>query len=256
MARENSINWNSHIVNIPAFGNFAYLAGPITAANVSTYIASAAIGDAHVSTLNAAKLRAGMIDALDINVRYGSINVIDSNNANKVRMKIGHAPGYAYGFYCYDGNGIVTFEASAVRNYLNGAIIGNAEIGTLKLAGESVIVPRSASTTVAKLGNGAFQQVLSFTITIPQPARLLMFVSLSQGFNAGSKPWIVRGQIYKSDGSDYFVDRSGGAYNDAPALSGDCLAPAGTHTCVVWWQASDSTVRMGQANMVVMGAMR
>jgi hypothetical protein len=48
LATQNSVNWNSQITNIPAFGNFAYLSS-ITAANISTYIAGAAIGEAYIA---------------------------------------------------------------------------------------------------------------------------------------------------------------------------------------------------------------
>jgi hypothetical protein len=257
LATVSSVDYNAHLTNKPQFGGFAYL-NQINNANVSTYIASAAIGDAHIATLNAAKIRAGMIDALDINVRYGSINVIDSNNANRVRMKIGHVPGYAYGFYCYDNNGNVTFEASGARNYLNGAIIGNAEIGTLKLAGESVLIPRSASTTTFRTGNGGYQAVLQFPMVVPHATRLILMASTWLSFPNGPKNWKIRGQIYNNatGASVYQIDREGGAYNDAPAMSGDVQVGAGSYNCVLWWYGINADVKFHQANMIVLGAMR
>ena len=48
LATQNAVNWNTQITNIPAFGNFAYLS-TITSANISTYIAGAAIGTAYIA---------------------------------------------------------------------------------------------------------------------------------------------------------------------------------------------------------------
>jgi len=60
LATANSVNYNTQITNVPAFGNFAYLSS-ITSANISTYIAGAAIGNAYISDLSATKITAGSI---------------------------------------------------------------------------------------------------------------------------------------------------------------------------------------------------
>jgi Putative phage tail protein/Domain of unknown function (DUF1983) len=251
LATQNSVNWNTHITNIPGFQQYAFLS-TITSANIGTYIQSAAIGDAYISNLAATKLRAGFIDVHDIVVRLGSIRVIDSNNANRDRVWIGHRPQVDYGFWLWNSAGQDIFNSSG----LNGTFIRDATIGTLKLGNEVVMIPRSATNKVAGVGNGAFQQVINFNITLAQPARLIFIVSLSQSFPGGNRNWTVRGQIYLSDGTAPMVDRWGGAWNDAISLSGDVIAPAGTHSCVVWWRAADNTVKFNEANMIVMGAMR
>ncbi len=48
MALKETVNWQTDLVNIPVFGRFAWLS-TITAANVSTFIESAAIGTAHIA---------------------------------------------------------------------------------------------------------------------------------------------------------------------------------------------------------------
>lgn len=48
LATQSSVNWSTQITNIPEFGNFAYLSS-ITSANISTYIAGAAIGTAYIA---------------------------------------------------------------------------------------------------------------------------------------------------------------------------------------------------------------
>ena len=51
LATQNSVNWNTQISNIPGFGNFAWLSS-ITSANISSYIASGAIGTAYIADGN------------------------------------------------------------------------------------------------------------------------------------------------------------------------------------------------------------
>ena len=100
-------NWAS-ISNVPAFGNFAFLSS-ITSANISTYIAGAAIGtayiadaaitDAKIASLTADKLTAGTINAATItvtnlnasNLSGGTLSVdrIATNSINGVKIGTG-----------------------------------------------------------------------------------------------------------------------------------------------------------------------
>jgi Domain of unknown function (DUF1983) len=168
LATRNDVDWNAHLVSKPNFGNFAYLSS-IDSANISTYIQAAAIGQAYISEVNAASLRAGTIDALDITLRYGSVNVYDTNS-NTIRMKMGHLPGYAYGFFCYDTAGSLTFEASGARNYMNGAIIGDLTVDRLAIKDNAIngvkIEDLSASNSAgATSANGATSLGVSLTVT-------------------------------------------------------------------------------------------
>jgi hypothetical protein len=110
LATASSVNWNTQIINVPAFGGFAYLS-TITSANISTYIAGAAIGNAYISDLNATKITAGLIDAarLDATVINAKVTNIDA---------------------AVIGSGTI-----------NVARIGDASIDTLKIAGNAVTVP-------------------------------------------------------------------------------------------------------------------
>ncbi|QQP93570.1 DUF1983 domain-containing protein (plasmid) [Skermanella sp. TT6] len=260
LAIMDSVNWDV-VGGKPVFGSFATLS-QITQSNASTFIGAAAIGSAHISLLTADKLAAGNLRTDTFLSANNGVVVLDGREGGRLTMNdprtgrnrvwIGHKSLQDYGFWlnAYDGTEIFGMSG------LNGAYIRDLSVDTLKIASEAVLVPRSATTTTARVGNGTFQQVLQFPIVMKQPGRLIMLVSLSQSFPGGNRNWTVRGQIYKSDGTNYLVDRWGGAWNDAIALSGDTLCPAGTHTCVVWWLAQDSTVRFNQANMVVLGAMR
>ena len=67
LATQDSVNWNTQLVNVPAFGNFAYLSS-ITSANIGTYIAGAAIGTAYISdaAITTAKIGNSQVDTLKI----------------------------------------------------------------------------------------------------------------------------------------------------------------------------------------------
>ena len=75
LATASSVNWNTQITNIPGFGGFAYL-NTITDANISTYIASAAIGTAYIA--NAAITGAKILDGEITNAKIGG--AIQSTN--------------------------------------------------------------------------------------------------------------------------------------------------------------------------------
>jgi hypothetical protein len=85
LATSNSVNWNTQLTNIPSFGGFAYISS-ITSANISTYIAGAAIGEAYIANaaITEAKIASASISAAKIqdgqitNAKIGSF--IQSTN--------------------------------------------------------------------------------------------------------------------------------------------------------------------------------
>jgi hypothetical protein len=90
LATQNSVNWNTQLVNIPAFGNFAYLSS-ITSANISTYIQAAAIGTAYIA--NAAITNAKIADLAvgNAKIQDGAITNAKIGNAQITTAKIGDA---------------------------------------------------------------------------------------------------------------------------------------------------------------------
>ena len=79
LATQNAVDWNYQLVNIPGFGNFAYL-NTITAANISTYIASAAIGTAYIS--NAAITNALIANGAISNAKIGDAEITTAKIGN------------------------------------------------------------------------------------------------------------------------------------------------------------------------------
>lgn len=72
LATQSHINWNTQLINIPAFGNFAWLSS-ISSANISTYIAAAAIGEAYIA--NAAITNAKIANGAITSAKIGAAEV-------------------------------------------------------------------------------------------------------------------------------------------------------------------------------------
>lgn len=96
-AAATTANWAT-ITNVPAFGGFAYLSS-ITSANISTYIAGAAIGTAYIAdaaitsakiaSLSADKLTAGTINGSNITVTNLNATNITTGTLNGARVGTG-----------------------------------------------------------------------------------------------------------------------------------------------------------------------
>ena len=74
LATQSSVNWSTQITNIPAFGNFAYL-NSITSANISTYIASAAIGTAYIANAAITQAQIGNAAVNTLNIAGNAVTV-------------------------------------------------------------------------------------------------------------------------------------------------------------------------------------
>jgi hypothetical protein len=131
LATQNSVNWNTQIVNVPAFGGFAYLS-TITSANISTYIASAAIGNAYISSLSATKITAGSI-AVGQYIR----------SANYVSGSAG---------WEIDGNGDAEFNELTVRS---GQVVG-ALLRAVKVSSYSGLYIQISWGTPISTTNGPY----------------------------------------------------------------------------------------------------
>jgi len=141
LAAANSVNWNTQITNIPGFGGFAFL-NTITDANISTYIAGAAIGTAYIA--NAAITGAKILDGEITNAKIGgaiqstnfstgsagwSINKTGSAEFNDITVRSGQIIGVllaAVKISSYSGLFVETSVGNPISTtngpyYLNGA---------------------------------------------------------------------------------------------------------------------------------------
>lgn len=79
LATKNNINWDVDLVNIPAFGGYAYISS-ITSANISTFIDAAAIGTAYIS--NAAITNALIADAAISSAKISDASIVTAKIAD------------------------------------------------------------------------------------------------------------------------------------------------------------------------------
>lgn len=201
LATQNAVDWNSQLVNIPGFGNFAYL-NTITSANISTYIASAAIGTAYISDLNATKLTSGSI----------TVGTTISGN---------YSPG-STGWYI-DGSGNAEFNQITVRSgQVTGALL-KATAVPLFYSGVSYVINSGVSSDpnaiyiryVVGGTNVYVPHIAVWTGTVPAPEtashRIVGSVSAGALNNAGgtSKDFSVMLVVPYAVAYETFVDQGG-----------------------------------------------
>ena len=147
LATQSAVDWNTQLVNIPGFGNFAYL-NTITSANISTYIASAAIGSAYIA--NAAITNALIANGAITSAKIGDAEITSAKigDAQVTTLKIGNEnvtiPRSATGTY----TALVSFSNAEASNYI---VIGTFTQGAGR-GGININLKAQYGATVYALG--------------------------------------------------------------------------------------------------------
>lgn len=156
LAYQNSVDWNTEIINIPAFGGFAFIS-TITSANISTYIASAAIGTAYIA--NAAITNALIADAAITTAKIGDAQIS---------------------------------SAKIIDASITTAKIGTAQVDTLQIAGNAVTVPSSAYTSGSISFGTSYTTVQTLSVSTPNAP-----VLITAGFSLLSSGTVLSIAIYR-----------------------------------------------------------
>ena len=198
-------------------------ANPITAGNISTYIASAAIGSAYIGSVNADTITAGTIAS----------NRLDA--------------------------GIVTAK---IAN-LDAANIANLTITTLKIADNQVTVPLSYTNTstmgfynamvlTGYDGNGdpiyGYIPIVTYTFNMPTACKVIVLWQAETGGTRNTL-WSI-----KLNDVQIGYNRAGGAFQDAPTMISEGTAVAGTNTVKIYWEWGGGTIYSQQ--LVILGAQK
>lgn len=133
--------------------------------------------------------------------------------------------------------------------YMDIARIRDADIGTLKIAGNAVTVPVTSYGGGA-VGNGGWQVVNSAIITLDQPGYIYAHCLAAQFYGSGERNWLMKISIDGAEG----MTIGGLSVTVAPAVSMSRYVGSGSHTVNVSWQGADGGVRLTQSEMFVMGA--
>lgn len=145
------------------------------------------------------------------------------------------------------------FEVSGGVTYVKAAWIRDLQIGTNKLAINSVTVVHNATlgSPISGTGYGSWYTPVSYTLSAPVDCSLVFILSATQGFPSGDRRWEAH---LKCDGSDV---NAGGGYKTADtfSLGGQRAVSAGSHTISVDW-SGDGGANLSTMNLVILETRR
>jgi hypothetical protein len=183
--------------NVSGLGGFAFISS-ITSANISTYIAGAAIGTAYIS--NAAITNALIVDAAITTAKIGDAQITSAKigDAQITSAKIGDAQ-------------------------ITNAKIGTAAVDTLTIAGQAVTVPNSAFTAgeYRNSANATWQDAQSIAITTSGSRVYVASAGLALGGDSSEGGFNPRFRLVR-DSTELMQGGPSMSYSDTPS--------AGTYT--------------------------
>lgn len=160
-----------------------------------------------------------------------------------------------------DGGALTTpFTVLGGQTFIKDALIGNAAVGTLQIAGNAVTVPKAQTFTSTRTGNGAWQQCNNMSFTMPQAGQITLTWHGSQFYvPTGTEPgigvrFLVNGAVVASRITGNNGDT--GLENDWPSYAYSASIGAGTHSFRVEWFGGNSNVRLKARTLIAMGTMR
>lgn len=133
--------------------------------------------------------------------------------------------------------------------YMDIARIRDADITTLKIAGNAVTIPVTSYGGGAT-GSGNWQVINQVSLTLDQPGIIYAHCLASQFYGSGERTWLMKIAIDGGEG----MTIGGLSVTVAPAVSMSRFVGSGTHTITVSWSGSDAGVRITQSEMFAMGA--
>lgn len=139
-------------------------------------------------------------------------------------------------------------DGAAITN----AYIGNAEVSTLKIAGNSVMVPTTAyGGYFGGSGLNSRKMLCEAWITLDEPG-LIYAHNVSAQFFHGMQSWLMWIEI----SNEWGMTIGGEAITMAPTIAMSRKKSAGTHYVRVWWAGSTSNVFVTQSELFVVGVKR
>jgi len=135
--------------------------------------------------------------------------------------------------------------------YINKARIRDADIDTLKIAGNAITIPIAEARYDTISGNGGQRLVMNRNITLPYGGTVIVICTCAQSSGSGAHWWNLSLRINGTE----VANAAGAAPSDSVALSGSMALPAGTHS-IELWQNSGSDSRVINRNFTILGAMR
>lgn len=168
-------------------GAFATL-DQITAANISTYIASAAIGTAYIANAAITNAKINDLSADKINAGTLSADRIAAGSLNGNKITAGTITADRL-----QANSITSGYIAAGAITAAGAEIGTAAVTTLTIAGNAVTIPVSGTQSGSLPLDGAWDTVVSTALTgTGSPIFVVASVDISNGIGSAQRTVGVR----------------------------------------------------------------
>lgn len=150
----------------------------------------------------------------------------------------------------------ITADKLASNNIITGeAQIVNGIIGTLKIAGNAVIVPVYYNSQSPIYGTGSTTTIATINFTLPYAGVAKVDFSMQQAYTGGTIPdttWILY-----LDGQQIAGSAAGGGFPVVNVMGGGGRSlSAGSHTAYVTWNGGNASVFCGNINLSAMTAMR
>jgi len=237
-------------------------AGVIQAGAISaTEIATGAIS---TDKLAASSITSEKIASLSVTALKIATDAITSDKLQANSVVVGKVAAGAIGASQIQSGTITTSHLSA-NNFLLGsgyiadaaittAKIYDANVTTLKVQGEAIVIPRNVFDQNAYSGTNSWRTVGTITFTLPYQAKCFFIFGSNQAYS-GSIPDTTL-EMYLNGSVISGVSNGGGYPSNSPSLSGGSTLSAGTHTVYVRWKGATSSVVIGNTSLSVIGAMR
>lgn len=201
-----------------------------------------------------AKVRLAVYDGNETAVGFSSISCIRKRTGNTLITPGGVTADLITSQTMRALNGeFVNLAAANIR-------VGNAEIDTLQLAGESVTIPASQTQASTVSGNGSgnwTNSVNVVSINMPQSGSVVI---LWNGFhrytNQQNRGYGIRLRIDGAVEWERQTPDSSTVGEDWPAMSWRFNLSAGSHTIRIDWNAQDASLELRDRTLIVMGTMR
>lgn len=146
-------------------------------------------------------------------------------------------------------NGALVIDGTLVVRQAN---IENASVGTLKIAGQAVTIPVTATAGGELSGNGSIMSALSLSLYMPEAGTIYASSTGYIGYGSGWQPSVMTQLTI--DGS--VVSQGGGEAWVNAAHSGSLQVGAGWHTINLEFRSPGSQARMGFRSLYASAALR
>lgn len=148
-------------------------------------------------------------------------------------------------------NKVKPFIISGGVTYISSAVIANASVGTLKIAGNAVTVPQVDT----KYDHSLYSSTHTIYVSMSEAGKLFASVTIAQGYLGEALPgWSLTLSI-----GGVQVYSSGlvlAAFQQSATASGGLAVGAGTHAVTMRWTGDKSYVTLNQSSMYAVGAKR